>query len=114
MASYVPLTIITSKAMGNGAANIATWRAQNTLGANTFYVVRSLVIVSPSASRAFTIEQGSTAADTVAQKIYDAQVLTQNVAFRDNGWTTVQNNDYYEGFANNTDINGAAYGLQYS
>lgn len=114
MATYVPSTLITSKAFGNGAANIATWRYQNTGGAGTFGVVRTLIADTPSASRSITIEQGSTAADTTAQKILDAYVLTINVPFVLNGWFTVQNNDYFEGFANNTDINGAAYGYVYS
>jgi len=113
-AAYVPLTIITSKAMGNGAANIATWRAQNTGGAGTFYIPRTCIFVTPTAARTITIEQGSTAADTTAQKILDATALTANVPYQINGWFTVQNNDYFEGFANNTDINGAAYGYNYS
>lgn len=114
MATYVPSTLITSKAFGNGAANIATWRYQNTGGAGTFGVVRTLIADTPTAARAITIEQGSTAADTTAQKILDAYVLTANVPFVLNGWFTVQNSDYFEGFANNTDINGAAYGYVYS
>jgi len=114
MAAYAPLTIITSKAMGNGAANIATWRYQNTGGAGTFGIVRTAVFVTPTAARTVTVEQGSTAADTTAQKIMDAQALTANVQLQWNGWLTVQNNDYFEGFANNTDINGAAYGYNYA
>lgn len=113
-ASYSPLTIITAKIMGNGAANIATWRAQNTGGAGTFYVVRQMVFDSAAAARAVTVEQGSTAADTASQKIFDAYVIGQNVPWTPTGWYTVQNNDYFEGFANNTDIVGAAYGLNWA
>lgn len=113
MATYVPATLITSKAFGNGAANIATWRYQNTAGASTFGIVRTVIVVTPTAARTVTIEQGSTAADTVAQKIVDAYALTANLSYIINGWYTVQNNDYFEGFANNTDINGAAYGLTF-
>jgi hypothetical protein len=110
MSVYTPATLITAKAMGNGAANIATWRYQNTGGAGTFGIVRTAIFVSPTAARAITVEQGSTAADTVAEKILDAVVIGQNVPYQLNGWFTVQNNDYFEGYANNTDINGAAYG----
>ena len=114
MAAYVPVTLITAKAMGNGAANIATWRYQNTGGAGTFGIVRTAIFNTPTAARTVTVEQGSTAADTVAQKILDAYALTANVPYVLNGWFTVQNNDYFEGYANNTDINAAAYGYTYS
>ncbi len=110
MATYTPATLITAKVMGNGAANIATWRYQNTGGASTFGIVRTNVFCSVSA-RAITVEQGSTAADTAAQKILDAVILTVNVPYILQGWFTVQNSDYWEGFANNTDVIGAAYGL---
>jgi hypothetical protein len=111
MSVYTPATLITAKVMGNGAANIATWRYQNTGGAGTFGIVRQAVFCS-AAARAVTVEQGSVAADTAAQKIVDAQVLTPNVmAELVKGWVTIQNNDYFEGFANNTDVVGAAYGL---
>jgi len=114
MATYVPVTLITSKAMGNGAANIATWRYQNTGGAGTFGVVRTVIVNTPTAARTVTIEQGSVAADTTAQKILDAYALTANVPYVLNGWLTIQNNDYFEGFANSTDINAAAYGYTYA
>ena len=109
-ATYTPATLITAKLMGNGAANIATWRYQNTGGGGTFGIVRTNIF-SSAAARAITVEQGSTAADTAAQKVLDAYVLTVNVPYILNGWFTVQNNDYWEGFANNTDVVGAAYGL---
>lgn len=114
MATYVPVTLVTAKAFGNGAANISTWRYQNTAGAGTFGIVRTLVVDTPTAARTFTIEQGSVAADTVAQKIIDAYALTASVPYIFNGWITIQNSDYFEGYANATDINGAAYGYTYS
>jgi hypothetical protein len=113
-ATYTPATLITAKVMGNGAANIATWRYQNTGGAGTFGVVRTATFNSATAARTITVEQGSTAADTAAQKILDAYVLTVNVPYILNGWITVQNNDYFEGFANNTDIIAAAYGYTFA
>lgn len=112
-AAYVPATLITAKLMGNGAANIATWRHQNTVGAGSFSVIRTATFCS-AAARAVTVEQGSVAADTAAQKIIDAYVLTVNVPFLLNGWYTVQNNDYFEGFANAADVVAAAYGYTYS
>lgn len=114
MATYLPAVLITSKAFGNGAANIATWRKQNTGGAGTFDVHRTLVVVTPTAARTFTIEQGSTAADTVTQKILDAAPLTASVQFVQNWWVAIQNSDYFEGFANSTDINGASYGYTFA
>ncbi len=105
MSTYTPATLITAKVMGNGAANIATWRYQNTGGAGTFGIVRQAIFCSVSA-RAVTVEQGSVAADTA-----DGYVLTVNVPWTmPGGWVTVQNNDYFEGFANNTDVVAAAYG----
>jgi hypothetical protein len=114
MATYVPATLITAKLMGNGAANIATWRHQNTVGANSFSIVRTAVFNTATAARTVTVEQGSTAADTAAQKILDAYALSANVPYVLNGWYTVQNNDYFEGFANAADIVGAAYGYTFS
>src|SRR5262245_42544884 len=114
MATYTPATLITAKAMGNGAANISTWRYQNTGGAGTFGLVRTVIVNTPTAARTVTIEQGSTAADTVAQKILDAYALSANVPYVLNAFITVQNNDYFEGYANNTDINAAAYGYTFA
>jgi hypothetical protein len=114
MATYTPATLITAKAFGNGAANIATWRYQNTGGAGTFGIVRTVIVNTPTAARTVTIEQGSVAADTTAQKILDAYALTANVPYVLNTWITVQNNDYFEGFANATDINGGVYGYTYA
>jgi len=114
MGVYVPATLITAKVMGNGAANIATWRYQNTGGAGTFGVVRQAVF-SSAAARAVTLEQGSVAADTAAQKIADAKILTPNEPWSfAPSWITIQNNDYFEGFANNTDVVGAAYGMTFA
>jgi hypothetical protein len=110
MSVYTPATLITAKVMGNGAANIATWRYQNTGGAGTFGIVRHATFAS-AAARAVTVEQGSVAADTAAQKIMDAELLVANVMKELKGWITIQNNDYFEGFANNTDVVAAAYGV---
>jgi hypothetical protein len=114
MATYVPAQLIATKAFGNGAANIATWRKQNTAGAGTFDVHRTLVVNTPTAARTVTVQQGATAADTTAQRLLDAYALTANVPYISNWWIAIPNNDYFEGFANSTDINGASYGYTYS
>ena len=114
MAVYTPKQIIAGKAMGNGAANIGTWQVQNTQGAGTFFIVRTLLVVTPTGARTVTIEEGSVAADTVAQKIMDAEPLTANAQMLRNMWLAVPNNDYFGGYANNTDINGAASGYAYA
>ncbi len=109
MSVYTPATLITAKVMGNGAANITTWQVQNTAGAGTFNIVRHAVFCSVAA-RAITVEQGSVSADTAAQKILDATLLTVNVPYELKGWITMPNNGYFGGFANNTDVVAAAYG----
>jgi hypothetical protein len=113
-AAYTPATLISTKLLGNGAANIATWRYQNTGGAGTFGIVRTFVIETVTAARTVTIQQGATAADTAAQRIFDAFPLTANQPLRENGWYIVINNDYFQGFANAADIGGAAYGYTYA
>lgn len=113
MAVYIPAQLIAPKVMGNGAANIATWRKQNVAGAGTFDVHRTTTFAS-AAARAVTVEEGSTAADTAAQKIMDAEVLTVNVVLIKNWWIAVPNDDYFEGFANNTDVIGSSFGYIYA
>lgn len=114
MPAYTPATLISTKVFGNGAANIATWRHQNTAGASTFSIVRTAVIETVTAARTVTIQQGVTAADTAAQRLFDAYPLTANVPFLLNGWYVVINSDYFQGFANSTDIGGAAYGYTFA
>lgn len=114
MAAYTPAQLIAPKAFGNGAGNISTWRKQNTAGASAYDVHRTVIIETPTAARTVTIQQGATAADTTAQRIVDAYALTANVPYILNGWYVVPNNDYFQGFANNTDINGGSYGYTYA
>lgn len=113
-AAYTPATLISTKLLGNGAGNISTWRYQNVAGAGTFGIVRTFVIETVTAARTVTLQQGATAADTAAQRIFDAYALTANVPFIQNGWWVVVNNDYFQGFANAADIGGAAYGYTYA
>lgn len=114
MATYVPAQLISPKAMGNGGANISTWRKQNTAGASTFDVHRTLVAESTAAARTITVQQGVTAADTATQRIIDAFVLTAAVQYVQNWWVPVPNNDYFQGFANNTDIQAGSYGYTFA
>lgn len=113
MAVYTPAQHITTKAFGNGAANIATWRKQNTAGASTFDIHRTTVINTPTAARVVTIQFGATGADTTAERIMDVYPLTATVPLVQNWWIAVPNNAYFEGFANNTDINGQSGGYTY-
>src|SRR5690349_19303268 len=110
MATYTPAQLISPKAMGNGAANIATWRVRDTSNIN---IHRTTIACSVSA-RAVTIELGSTAADTAAQKIVDAYVLAVNVPTVWNWWQVAAVNDYFEGFANNTDVIASSSGYSYA
>lgn len=114
MATYVPAELISTKALGNGAGNIATWRKQNTAGAGTFDIHRTTIIQTPTAARTVTLQSGTTAADTTAERIRDAFALTANIPTVLNWWVTVPNNSYFQGFANNTDINGKSDGYTYS
>lgn len=114
MAVYTPAQLIAGKAMGNGEANIATWRKQNTAGAGTFDIHRTTIIETPTAARTVTLQEGATATGTAAQRIADAYALTANVPWVQNWWIAVPNNDYFEGWANNTDINGASNGYTYA
>lgn len=109
MATYTPAQLIAPTIMGNGAANIATWRKRDTVLIN---VHRTTQFSSVSA-RAVTVELGATATDTAAQKITDAYILTVNVPAIFNWWHVANINDYFEGFANNTDVVGVSSGYTY-
>lgn len=111
MATYTPANLITTKALGNGAGNIATWRYQ---ASSEKGIVRTFIINTPTAARTVTIQQGATAGDTTAQRILDAYALTANVPYVFNGWIEIEDTHYFQGFANNTDINGSAWGYEYS
>lgn len=113
-AAYTPAQLIAPKLFGNGAANIATWRHQNTAGAGTFSVARTVIIETVTAARTVTLQQGVTAADTAAQRIFDAVSLTANVPYIINGWYAIPNSDYFQGFANAADIGGACYGYTFA
>lgn len=113
MAVYTPALLIAPLLMGNGAANIATWRKQNVAGAGTFDVHRTTVF-DAAAADAVTLEVGAVAADTAAQKIKDAQVLTARVPDVNNWWIPVPNNSYFEGFANSATVVGMSSGYTYA
>jgi hypothetical protein len=114
MATYVPATLIAAKALGSGGGAIGTWQKQNSAGAGTFDVYRTMVVDTPTAARTVTIQVGTAATDTTAQRIMDATALVANVQQVFNWWIPVPNSSYFSGFANATDINGAAYGYAYT
>jgi len=113
MAVYTPALLIVPTIMGNGAANIATWRKQNVAGAGTFDVHRTTTF-DCATGQAVTLEVGATAADTAAQKIMDAQAITAHVALVQNWWIPVPNNSYFEGFGDTTTIVGSSSGYTYA
>lgn len=110
MATYTPKQLIVPKVLGNGAGNISTWRYQATAVTG---VARTVIVETPTAARTVTLQQGPTAADTAAQRLLDAYPLTANVPYQLNGWIVIPASDYLQGFANNTDITGGAYGYEY-
>lgn len=110
MATYTPAQLIAPKLMGNGAANIATWRSRDTSNLN----VHRTATFASAAARAVTVEVGAVAADTAAQKIMDAEVLTVNVTLVKNWWIVTAVNDYFEGFASAADVVAASYGYSYA
>jgi hypothetical protein len=113
MAVYVPLQIISNKAMGNGSANIGTWQVQNTLGAGDFYIHRTTTLEDPNGS-SISIELGATAATTTSQRIMDAQAIVAHITFIQNWWVAQPNNAYFGGFANTATTNAQTGGYQFS
>jgi hypothetical protein len=109
VAVYTPAQLITPAVMGNGAANIATWRNRDTALVN---VHRTTIFDSVSA-RHVTLEVGATAADTAPQVILNAYLLTISVPAIFNWWIVAKINDYFEGFADNTDVVGSSSGYTY-
>lgn len=78
-------------------------------------IVRCITVETPTAARTVTLQIGTTQADTTAQRIIDAYPLTANEVFVFPGqWLVVPASSYLDGFANSTDINGQASGLEYS
>ena len=112
-ATYTPATLITAKALGNGAAAVTTWQYNNTAGAGNFGVVRSAIFTGQAgATGAITVEQGVTGATAVtAQRIVDGQVMTASAPYLLNGWFVVPNNGFFQGYANSATVNGGAYGV---
>ena len=110
MAVYTPAQLITPAVMGNGSGNIATWRVRDTVNIN----VHRTTNAASAAARAVTIELGSTAASTAAQQIVQAFVLTVNVTQIWNWWQVAKVNDYFEGFASNTDVVASSSGYSYA
>lgn len=113
MAVYTPANLIATKALGNGAGNIGTWQVQNASGAGTFHIHRTTNFEDPNGA-SVTIEIGATAAETTAQRVWDAQVITAHVAYVQNWWKAVPNSSYFGGFANTATCNGSSDGYIYA
>jgi len=111
MATYTVHTLIQSKPLGNGSANITTWQYQNTGSAAA--VARSLAFMGQAGGTgSVTVQVGVTGATSIAnQNIIDAYALSANIPFFVNGWYTVEVNYFLQGFTTNTTTNGAAYGV---
>lgn len=111
-AVYTPTTLISTKAMGNGSANIATWQYNNTGTGES--IVRSFAFSGQAGGTgAITVEIGVTGTTEEAdQRIIDTYSLTANVPYFVNGWYTVPVSSFLSGFASNATTNGLAAGLK--
>ena len=111
MATYTVKTLITTKAMGNGTANVTTWQYQNTGTAEA--VCRSMAFTGQAgATGQVNVQIGVTGATSEAdQQIIDSFVLTAGSPYFVNGWYTVPVNSFLQGYSNATTTNGGAFGL---
>ncbi len=114
MATYVPSALIETKALGNGSGNIATWQVQAAASGSHTLIARTIAVVTPTAARTVTLEEGATATATTAQRFVDAFALTANITQVWNLWLVIPTSSYLQGYANSTDINGQASGYNYS
>jgi len=94
MATYVPFTLITAKAMGT-SATISTWESHET----TSGTVHRTTSISNTGSNTATIEVGTTGLQTGPQQIVNAYVLTANVPTVFNWWIAVAVSSYFHGFS---------------
>ena len=110
MAVYTPKNLIANKAFGNGSGAISTWSYQASAVTG---IVRTITVNTPTAARTVTLQSGVTQADTTAERFLDAYALTANVPYILNFWRVIPASSFLDGFANSTDINGAADGYEY-
>jgi Flp pilus assembly protein TadG len=111
VATYTVKSLVPSKALGNGSANVATWQYNNTGTGEA--VARTLVFQGQAgATGQVNVEIGVTGATASAtQRIIDSYVLTAALPFITNGWFTVPVSSFLSAWANSATVNGAAYGL---
>jgi len=94
MATYVPFTLITAKAL-NTSATISTWESRETVSGT----VHRTTTLSATGANTATIEVGATGIQTGTQQIVNAYVLTTNVPTVFNWWIAVAVSSYFHGFA---------------
>jgi hypothetical protein len=111
MATYTVKTLITTKAMGNAAANIATWQYQNTGSAES--ACRSMAFTGQAgATGQVNVQMGVTGATAIASALFvDSYPLTASSPYFVNGWYTVPVNSFLCGYANSATVNGLASGV---
>jgi len=112
VATYTVKTLITTKALGSGPSNVATWQYQNTGSAEA--VCRSFAFMgNTGTSNSITVEMGVTGVTSiVTQRIIDGFSLTANIPYFVNGWYTIPVNSFLSGFAaTNATTNGLASGV---
>ena len=94
MATYVPWTLITAKAMGL-TSSISTWESRETVSG----AVHRTTSISATGANTATIEVGTTGLQTGPQQIVNAYVLTANVPTVFNWWIAVAVSSYFHGFS---------------
>jgi hypothetical protein len=111
VATYTPKTLITSKTLGNGSANVATAQYQNTGTGET--VARSLTSTGQAgATGQVTWEMGVTGATSIQQQRFiDAYVLTANISYFVNGWYTVPVSSFLSAWGSTATVTGYAAGV---
>lgn len=111
MATYTVKTLITSKTVGNGSANVATAQYNNTGTAES--VARSLTSMGQAgATGQVTWEMGVTGVTSIQQQRFiDAFVLTASTPYFVNGWYTVPVSSFLSVWGNSSTITGYAAGV---
>ena len=95
MATYVPFTLITAKALGISTA-ISTWESHETVSGT----VHRTTVLSSSGAPTVTLEAGATGAQTGVQQFAgSAYALVANVPTVFNWWIAVAVGSYFHGYA---------------
>jgi hypothetical protein len=110
-ATYTPKTLITSKTLGNGSANVATAQYNNTGTGES--IARSLTSMGQAgATGQVTWEMGVTGVTSIQQQRFiDAYVLTASIPYFVNGWYTVPVNSFLSAWGSTATVTGYAAGV---